>query len=185
MLLFGLYLILIISQVELDTTEFNNAGYNCFNAGKTQGRLTSPVFAKTLSQMGCCRPLGLFRFNILIKQTWLHCGICGWISQGYEVVTKQLFITANVQWLSISPMLSPVASAYSSHSKPPRQILFLPHLQRLQGILYSRSHLLWLEHLLQSQSAQFLLRGLPSISCFVLFAGLKERVRVRGRKHNT
>lgn len=36
-LLFELYLILIISRVELDTTEFNNAGYDCFSAEKAPG----------------------------------------------------------------------------------------------------------------------------------------------------
>lgn len=37
MLLFELHLILIIFQVELDTTVFNNTGYNCLNAAKAQG----------------------------------------------------------------------------------------------------------------------------------------------------
>lgn len=36
MLLFELYLILIILRVELDTTEFNNTGYDCFSAVKLQ-----------------------------------------------------------------------------------------------------------------------------------------------------
>lgn len=44
MLLFRVYLILTISPVELDTTEFNNAGYNCCNAVKARGcRLPSSL----------------------------------------------------------------------------------------------------------------------------------------------
>ena len=73
MLLFGLYLILSISPVELDTMEFNNVGYNCCNAVKVWLPLPLvPAAGLSLSQMGPCSSVGLFCSSFLIKQISLQ-----------------------------------------------------------------------------------------------------------------
>ena len=73
MLLFGLYLILIISPVELDTMEFNNVGYNGYNAVKVWLLLPLvPAAGLPPSQMGPRSSVGLFCSSFLIKQISLQ-----------------------------------------------------------------------------------------------------------------
>lgn len=77
-LLLGLYLILIISHVALDSVEFNNAGCDCFHASKAHG---------------CRHPLSLLGLSHKWGALWKN------QLRARSSHQTELFITANIHWL--------------------------------------------------------------------------------------